>query len=87
MSEHAVIVERAPHTAKPCYGQCHDAVQQAVRRRPAPQMLDLERLTRALMEAEIGCIGFGGFHDGNDAESHHRRDAEAIIRRYGKAQP
>ena len=29
---HAVIVDRWPHTAAPCYGQCHDAVQKAVGR-------------------------------------------------------
>lgn len=29
---HAVIVDRTPHTAEPCYGQCHRAVQAAVGR-------------------------------------------------------
>jgi hypothetical protein len=27
---HEVIVKRTPHTAEPCYGQCHRAVQAAV---------------------------------------------------------
>jgi hypothetical protein len=32
VGSHAVIVDRTPHTAEPCYGQCHDAVQAAVGR-------------------------------------------------------
>jgi len=30
MTDHRVSVIRTPHTAEPCYGQCHVAVQSAV---------------------------------------------------------
>jgi len=40
----------------------------------------IEAWAAALAAAEIGCIGFGGIHDGNDADTHHRRDAAALLR-------
>ena len=60
MGEHAVVVERQPHTGTPCYGQCHDAVQKAVGTWAShgPD-LDVERLAYALNRA-FGAATIGG---------------------------
>jgi hypothetical protein len=44
--------------------------------------LDVDVLAEALKRAEVGCLGFGGFHNGNDPDVHHRQDAEVIARKY-----
>lgn len=48
----------------------------------APVSIDPERLAKALGAAEVGCVGFGGFHNGNDATTHHVRDAARVAAEY-----
>jgi len=51
MTNHRVSVIRTPHTAEPCYGQCHDAMQSAVGE--AEAVAAERRRIRAAVEVEM----------------------------------
>jgi hypothetical protein len=75
------LLGRQPPKPRTAWFRCADDILE-IERQAVAAWLDTEAeglLAEALTTCEIGCVGFGGFHDGNTGQVHHARDAADLV--------